>query len=136
MLNKINTIAHTNGWSTSTIMELMLEHIESCSSEADFISFLNEKANKVDSPLGLSEALESLEQDPELELFESEIGVFDINEDPSTPFDSHTVIVASEDSVTAKAQAENFVKDNILIASSMMIDTIDGPNSVSEFDYL
>lgn len=47
-------------------------------------------------PLGLETALRDLEEDPDTALWQCEVGAFDVADDPDTPFEVYSVVVAAD----------------------------------------
>lgn len=73
--------------------------------------------------LGLSKALDDLDKDTDLNLFECEIGIFS-KEDTNTPHDTHYVIVAAESEKEAKDIAVDYAHHNLDLSSNDCVELI------------
>ena len=56
--------------------------------------------------VGHEEALDSIKLNPELKLWEVEVGAYDMDEDPSTPQDTKLIYVATESIADAEAESK------------------------------
>lgn len=88
-----------------------------------------------ESPLGLKRALEELEDDHELKLWEVEIGLFDPGNDPNTPCESHNVYVAAEDQESAVEEARGLAVDNIAVVGRVAFAPCGKPNELDKADF-
>ena len=118
------------GWNEETQIQILLEYIENQQSNDAFESFLSEKStfknmicanngSNSEAPLGLRDALSEQEEDNELILFECEIGLFDIVNDPNTPIKTHTVVVAACSILRANEKAQMLCEENIPAVSNI-----------------
>jgi hypothetical protein len=85
--------------------------------ENDKLGLLNE-----DKPIGLEKALDELEDNDENYLWEVEVGLFDLENDPNTAFDIHTVWVAAEDKEEANEKAQELAENTIYIPIKAVAD--------------
>lgn len=89
--------------------------------------------------LNVSEALSELDSDDSLSLFECEVGLFDLDDDPSTAYDSLTILVASECASDAELEALYLASAHIhnMKGHSAGINTqmMDNANPVDRIDY-
>lgn len=71
-------------------------------------NFLEKDAGVGVSPelVGHEEALDSIKLNPELKLWEVEVGAYDMDEDPSTPQDTKLIYVATESIADAEAESK------------------------------
>jgi len=85
--------------------------------------------------LGLKLALEELESDDNLKLWEVDIGLFN-SDDNNTPFEDHTVYVAAEKSADAIEQARSVAEDKVAVAGPVCFAPLDQPNEVDKGDFI
>jgi len=87
-------------------------------------------------PMGLDEALKHIfEDDPELKFYETEIGLFDLSNDPNTAFESHVVVVAAESKDEANEQAQQYCEQNIPVIKDIAFSPMTVASEVSISDY-
>ena len=82
------------------------------------------------SNLGLESALQALENNEEIKLWEVEIGLFIPENDPNTPFESHNIYVTAGDQEHAIDEAIILAEDNIAAVGGVAFAPCDKPNEV------
>jgi hypothetical protein len=75
--------------------------------------------------LGLRQALDELEDDENNKLWNISVSLFDLNEDPCTPFVFRSVAVAADTLGLAYSMAESFATDNIDMTGGTSFKAID-----------
>jgi len=88
-----------------------------------------------DTPMNFEKALEDLENADELKLWECEIGLFDLENDPNTAVKSFVIVVAAESPDEANEEAQNFAEENIAIVRDMAFSGMEVAREVSPSDY-
>lgn len=88
-----------------------------------------------DRPMGLDVALEDLENDDTLHLYETEIGLFDGANDPNTAFESHTVVVAADSPIAASQRAQELCEEEIPVVAGVTFGPMAAPSHVRAADY-
>jgi hypothetical protein len=88
-----------------------------------------------DTPMNFEKALEDLENADEFKLWECEIGLFDLENDPNTAVKSFVIVVAAESSDEANEEAQNFAEENIAIVRDMAFSEMEVAREVSPSDY-
>ena len=73
-------------------------------------------------------AIANLDEDIELKLFETEIGMFDLADDPRTAMDSWSITTAAYDREEAEEQAQEFVENRVLVLKQVTFMPM-GPSS-------
>jgi hypothetical protein len=69
--------------------------------------------------LGYVSAMDELNDDPDLKLYETEIGLFDLQDDPHTAYDSVMVVVAADNWQQANENAQMLCEDTIPVVRSI-----------------
>jgi hypothetical protein len=82
------------------------------------------------SPLGLIEALDEIEEDDSLQLYECEIGLFDMNDDPNTAFETHMVNIAAESVIQATELARLKAEANIATTGNIAFEAMDAAQEI------
>ncbi|MFK5951033.1 MAG: hypothetical protein QM500_19950 [Methylococcales bacterium] len=86
-------------------------------------------------PLGLSEALKAIDDEPNLKLYEVEIGLINLEDDPSTAFDSHLVVVASGSIETANEQAQFVCEETISVVHGVSFSVMSNASEADREEY-
>jgi hypothetical protein len=133
MLSKINSIAQQQGWTTTTTLTVLLEFINEVSTEAALLAFMEKHHTSDNKPLGWQAAIKEAEHDADLCLFECEVGLF--GDDPGTPFDAVSVLVACENIADAPRKSEAYARENMPTTAGVTFSRVNTPESVSAFDY-
>jgi len=86
-------------------------------------------------PMGLNEALDEIDNNSSLLLWEVEIGHFDPVDDPNTAFEIYTISIASENIEEAIEKSQDFAENNIqtIGCASFMINKM--PQEVNRKNY-
>lgn len=96
--------------------------------------------NTEDPTLNANEALEEVDEDDTLSLFECEVGLIDHNNDPTTVYDTLTVLVASENAIAAEtnavAVADEYITNKQGALSGISFKLMDDPELVEIRDYI
>jgi len=139
VLQKIRYLARDVGWDDTTVMRKMLQFIRDTypmdkGLDAVYAHFqaqaaVNDEtaAKPEEMPLGYKEALAEAEADPDQRLYVVEIGLFDMNNDPSTPMETHEVLVAAEDPDVALDLARSVAEENIPVVRGIAFSPISQP---------
>ena len=143
MSRAFEEIAEQQGWNETTKVDVLLRFITN--------SVLNDKLNAYASsvaehetelvadlrPLGYDESKEALEYDTdnELTLFETEVGLYDFEEDPNTPVDTVMVLGAHINADDAWEQSEITAEHKIPTTGQITFLVISKPEEVELSDH-
>lgn len=89
-----------------------------------------------ENPLGLDEAINQLDDDDDLSLWECEIGLFNLENDPRTPMETFFVVVAAETADEANTLAQEFAEENVPVVRDMAFSGMSLAHKVDPSDYL
>lgn len=86
-------------------------------------------------PLGLAQALEALEDDEDNVLWEVEVGLFDMDDDPNTPVETRMVMAGAETADAANDIAVEFAERQIPVVTDYAFSVIASAEQVDPDDY-
>lgn len=86
-------------------------------------------------PLGLTVALEELDEDVDLRFWEVEVGIFDLKNDPNTPVETYNVVVAAETAGEANDKAQTLAEETIAAVSDMAFSVTHSATEGDPDDY-
>lgn len=137
MTDLFNTIADQEGWNDSTKISILLQFISDHKLDPHLIAAATIIANNAGDakPLGYDDSVEAMEYDDDLILFETEVGLYDLANDPNTPFDSVIVLGAHLDKDDAVEQAQYRAEESIPVTGSVAFSVMNPPEIVSLSDY-
>jgi len=142
MTQFFETVSIEQGWNDYTKTDMLLRFVSENGLSTKLNDFIGTIANDENDfingkPPGFEAAKEALEYDDdnELTLFETEIGLFDLEEDPNTPFDTVMILGAHVNALDAWEQALLLAEVTIPTTGQVSFSVIAKPEEVELSDY-
>lgn len=107
-----------------------LDHLQSVDLEKIAI-----QDDGADSILLMDEALGDLDDDDDLKLWICEVGIYDLEDDPHTPYRTVHIAVAAEGEAQAREQAEETAQDQIMVRGQAHFSVLGSPEKTDPDDY-
>ena len=107
-----------------------LDHLQSVDLEK--LSIQDDGASFI---LCMDDALSDLDDDDDLKLWICEVGIYDLEDDPHTPYKTAHIAVAADGEAQAREQAEETAQDQIMVRGQAHFAVMGTPEQADPNDY-
>lgn len=138
-----SNVAQAQGWTEATCLQVLKRFVDETGQNEHlgvFVCGVIAEESDMDTtgtplPLGIDEACDALEESDGLQLYEVEIGLFDLPDEPNTAFDTRLVVVAASSTEDANDQAQQLCEKSIPVVRNVAFAPMAPAVVVSIDDY-